>query len=147
MKTHLSLHTNKLDESVAFYRSLLNADPHKHFDDYALFVTQEPGLELALNRTNGSLAALDHSVSHYGIAVESSDALELAIARLQDAGLAVGIEREATCCYAQQDKVWATDPDGRRWEVYYVREESDVRDGSACCTEDSCQTFATCCGS
>ena len=25
-----------------------------------------------------------------------------------------------TCCYAVQNKVWATDPDGNKWEVYVV---------------------------
>jgi hypothetical protein len=36
-----------------------------------------------------------------------------------------------------QTKVWATDPDGRRWEVYTVHEETVERDGSqeSCCAE------------
>jgi catechol 2,3-dioxygenase-like lactoylglutathione lyase family enzyme len=126
---------------------LLNADPLKHYDDYALFVTEQPGLELALDRADESPQAVDGTVSHYGIAVESSDEVDLALARLQSAGLPVDVEREEICCYAKQNKVWTTDPDGRRWEVYHVLEESTVRDdGSDCCTNDTCETFATCCG-
>jgi catechol 2,3-dioxygenase-like lactoylglutathione lyase family enzyme len=44
MKMHLNLATRDLDASVAFYRTLLLAEPAKHFADYALFVTEEPGL-------------------------------------------------------------------------------------------------------
>src|SRR6266567_1603143 len=29
------------------------------------------------------------------------------------------------CCYAVQDKVWVSDPDGARWEVYTVLEDSN----------------------
>jgi hypothetical protein len=25
------------------------------------------------------------------------------------------------CCFALQDKVWITDPDGNRWEVFTVK--------------------------
>lgn len=43
---------------------------------------------------------------------------------MQNAGLALDIEIEETCCYAKQSKARATDPDGRRWEVYTVLEET-----------------------
>ena len=46
MKTHLHLSTRDLDESVAFYRTLLGSEPRKSYGDYALFVTEDPGLEL-----------------------------------------------------------------------------------------------------
>jgi hypothetical protein len=36
------------------------------------------------------------------------------------AGLETRIEENVTCCYAVQDKVWVTDPDGNNWEVYVV---------------------------
>jgi hypothetical protein len=49
MKTHLNLATAKLTASVAFYRTLLNTAPVKVLADYALFVTEEPAMELALD--------------------------------------------------------------------------------------------------
>ncbi len=67
----------------------------------------------------------------------SRDTLEVetAIARLESAGLADSIQREDTCCYANQTKVWATDPEGRRWEVYAVHEDTEGRDNAdtSCC--------------
>jgi catechol 2,3-dioxygenase-like lactoylglutathione lyase family enzyme len=128
MKTHISLQTADLERSVAFYTTLLDVAPMKHYDDYALFITEEPGLELALNTAARVAASND---THYGLAVDSSDAVDAAIARLQHAGLSVDIEVEETCCYAKQNKVWARDPDGRRWETYAVLEE--VESSANCC--------------
>jgi catechol 2,3-dioxygenase-like lactoylglutathione lyase family enzyme len=131
MKTHISLHTSDLEKSVAFYTTLLDISPMKHYDDYALFITEEPGLELALNRANSVARTND---VHYGIAAPSSDAVDAAIARLQAAGLPIDIEVEETCCYAKQNKVWASDPDGRRWETYAVLEEVAENEASSCCS-------------
>ncbi len=143
MKTHINFATRDLEKSVAFYRTLLGADPLKSFGDYALFVTESPGLELALDRS-ARVSASD--ATHYGVAVDSVAAVEAAIARLQSAGLPVEIERDETCCYAKQTKVWAADPDGRRWEVYAVLEETETRDGGGpTCCSDRDPAAAECC--
>jgi hypothetical protein len=34
--------------------------------------------------------------------------------------MATDVEDGVSCCYAVQDKVWVSDPDGARWEVYTV---------------------------
>ena len=125
MKTHMNFATSDLTKSIAFYSALLNAKPAKVRDGYALFVTDEPGMELALDlaQTAGS-----HADAHYGIYVESAELVERAIERLRNAKLPTSIEREQTCCYAKQTKVWTADPDGRPWEVYTVHEDTETRD-------------------
>jgi catechol 2,3-dioxygenase-like lactoylglutathione lyase family enzyme len=130
MKMHLNLATRDLERSVTFYSTLLGAEPTKKLLDYALFITREPGLELALDLDSSAVAGRGE---HFGIVVDSAEAVDAQIARLQAAGHAVDIEREETCCYANQTKVWATDPDGRRWETYFVHEETEVRDADAAC--------------
>ena len=45
--------------------------------------------------------------------------------RLAEAGLASVDERDTTCCYARQDKFWVQGaPNGERWEIYTVLEDS-----------------------
>jgi catechol 2,3-dioxygenase-like lactoylglutathione lyase family enzyme len=139
MKTHINLSTRDLARSIAFYKTLLDAEPQKSFEDYALFVTDDPGLELAL--ASDRSATIGES-AHYGVAVAAVEDVDAAIARLQGAGLATRIEREETCCYASQTKVWTADPDGRRWEVYAVHEETLERDGADCCAVDCCAASA-----
>src|SRR5579859_4981203 len=143
MKTHLNLATRDLPGSVAFYRVLLRAEPEKTFEDYALFVTDDPGLELALDRRERATAG---DSAHFGIVVDSTAAVDEAIARLQAAGLPIDVEREETCCYAKQTKVWAADPDGRRWEVYAVLEDTETRDegGVTCCSDADSDADACC---
>jgi catechol 2,3-dioxygenase-like lactoylglutathione lyase family enzyme len=145
MKTHVSFATSDLDRSVAFYAALLDAKPEKHLADYALFVTDEPALELALDHRAAASASRS---DHFGIFVESAEEVERAIARLAGAGLQVEVERDQVCCYARQTKVWATDPDGRRWETYYVAEETEERDGAnaGCCAEIADDATACCAG-
>jgi catechol 2,3-dioxygenase-like lactoylglutathione lyase family enzyme len=145
MKMHLNLATADLDASVAFYSTLLDAQPAKKLADYALFVTEQPGLELALDLDGGAQAGRGQ---HFGIVVDSTEAVDAQIARLQTAGYAVDIEREETCCYANQTKVWATDPEGRRWETYVVHEDTEARDDadtSCCRTDAAVAAGATCC--
>jgi len=122
-----------LARSVDFYSTLLNARPQKLLADYALFITDQPGLELALDAVD---SAPQLSGDHYRIFVDTTEEVERAIARLEKARLASSVEREQTCCYANQTKVWATDPTGRRWEVYTVHEDTDERDpaDSTCCS-------------
>jgi catechol 2,3-dioxygenase-like lactoylglutathione lyase family enzyme len=141
MKMHLNLATRELDASVAFYRTLLQIEPAKHYDDYALFLSDDPGLELALDLDADAPVVTG---VHYGIVVDTPDDVEAAIKRLEDAKYPVDIEREETCCYAVQTKVWATDPDGRRWEVYTVLEDVEERDdASACCVDEPAEELAT----
>ncbi len=133
MKTHLNFATADLTKSVEFYSTLLDAKPAKMLQDYALFITDEPGLELALDLADKVSPVRD---VHYGVYVESAQDVERAIARLERAGLANAIEREETCCYANQTKVWAVDPEGRRWEIYTVHGDTVERNDEAmtCCT-------------
>ncbi len=107
MKVHLNLATRDLDAAVAFYATLLDAHPVKTLPDYALFVTEQPG--------SSSRSTLDPSADaargqHFGLVVDSTDAVDAQIARLHGAGYPTDVEREETCCYAKQTKVWAEIP-------------------------------------
>jgi catechol 2,3-dioxygenase-like lactoylglutathione lyase family enzyme len=137
MKTHLNLATTNLEKSIWFYSILLNASPTKVLEDYALFITDEPGLELALDLRDSVTPSRD---AHFGVYVESVGDVERAIERLEAHGLADSIERQDTCCYAKQTKVWASDPDGRHWEIYTVHEDTAERDNAdtVCCSAGGC---------
>ncbi len=143
MKIHISLPTRDLNASVEFYRTLLDSAPTKHYDDYALFLTENPGLELALSLNPRAEA---RSSAHYGLAVDRPDLVDEAIQRLMSKAYPIDIETGETCCYATQNKVWATDPDGRRWETYFVIAESEDRESEnlSCCRETEGSEPACC---
>ncbi|PZR58483.1 MAG: glyoxalase [Candidatus Meridianibacter frigidus] len=130
MKTHLNLRTNNLQQSVAFYRTLLRREPEKQFGDYALFIAEDPSIELALDADDRPVRT---GSAHYGLVVQDARSVDDEIERLQADGFQLEIEREETCCYAKQTKAWANDPDGRRWEIYTVLEETADREEAGCC--------------
>ena len=133
IRVHLNLGVSDLDKSVAFYRTLLNMEPVKHYTDYALFVGEDPGIELALDLDPQTKVDRD---MHFGLAVTAAEAVDDAISRLKAAGYPIDIETDETCCYARQTKVWTSDPNGRRWETYVVHEDTEERnDAGSCCGE------------
>lgn len=119
LKAHVALNATNIQKSVAFYQAMFGVEPVKHKADYAKFDIANPGLNLTLN-----LAETVHkggALSHLGIQVNSTQEVQAAIQRFQEAGLALFTEENTDCCYALQDKVWVTDPDGNRWEVFVVK--------------------------
>src|SRR6266568_1529661 len=109
MKVHVALNTPRFDESVRFYRSFLGLEPVKLKPGYAKFDVAEPGLNLALNASSDTGPG---ALNHLGIQVQSTAAVREAAERLKAEGLATFEEENTNCCYALQDKVWVTDPNG-----------------------------------
>ena len=134
-RIHMAFAVEDLEKSVAFYRTLFGQGPTKTRPRYAKFEVAEPPVNLALNQTGGETGP-NNRVAHFGVQVKSTAAVGVVAERLAKAGLGTAVEDNATCCYAVQNKVWATDPDGNKWEVYVVLDNnaaSHSQNGSACC--------------
>lgn len=134
MKMHVALNTPRFDESVRFYRTFLGLEPVKLKPGYAKFDVPEPALNLTLN------ASADHGpggINHLGIQVQSTAAVKAAADRLRAEGLATFEEENIDCCYALQDKVWVTDPNGYKWEVFVVK-VADTQPAEPCCATTCC---------
>lgn len=119
LKTHVALNVSNIEKSVQFYHGMLGVTPVKNKRDYAKFDLTNPPLNLTLNLSKEIKSG--GALSHLGIQVESSEDVKAAIERFQAAGLALEVENNTECCYALQDKVWVTDPDGNRWEIFVVK--------------------------
>lgn len=119
LKTHLALNVTNIEKSVAFYQAMFGLAPIKHKVDYAKFDITNPPLNLTLELNPE--AQPGGSLSHLGVQVENTCDVQAAIHRFKQAGLTLFEEKDINCCYALQDKVWVTDPDGNRWEVFAVK--------------------------
>ena len=146
-RLHLGLGVADLDRARTFYRAFLGVEPSKERPGFAKFEPAEPAVNLTLNEVG---ERKDHAnpPDHFGIEVGSTSAVEAAVKRLAAAGLEPRQERETTCCYATQDKVWVTDPDGHHWEVFVVldpdaseRTEAD----RGCCVPTDGEATSSCC--
>ncbi len=132
MKTHISLNVCNVKNSIEFYTKMLGIKPIKVKDDYAKFDSVNPPLNLTMNQVNFESGG---SLSHLGLQVESSSEVLEVGKRWAENGLITLDEMKTDCCYALQDKTWVSDPDGNRWEVFVVLENTEDKNiaASACC--------------
>ena len=105
-RVQLALNVDDIDAAVAFYSELFSAQPAKRRPGYANFAIDDPALKLVLIENPGSGGTLNH----LGVEVASTEEVVAATRRLAKGGLPTQVEDGTTCCYALQDKVWATGP-------------------------------------
>lgn len=132
-RVQLALNVSDLEASIAFYSTLFGVEPHKRRPGYANFAVAEPPLKLVLievpadQRGTGVTGALNH----LGVEVEDVAQVDAQAGRLREAGLAALDEKDTTCCYALQDKVWVNDPAGAPWEIYTVKDDDPANPQTA----------------
>jgi catechol 2,3-dioxygenase-like lactoylglutathione lyase family enzyme len=148
LKVHVALNVNDVEESVKFYQAMFDTEPVKHKPGYAKFDIAEPALNLTLNHTGPVKGS--GALNHLGIQVASTDEVLRAKARLEQAGLTTFDELGTDCCYALQDKIWIADPNGYRWEFFFVKvadtkpeldfagARESATNARSCCAPDCC---------
>lgn len=137
---HVSLYVSNLAQTVSFYQSFFDQAPSKIKSGYAKFELEAPGLIISFVENQGAVRS---NFGHLGIQLESAELLQEHLDRARELNIVSKEEMGTACCYAIQDKFWATDPDGHRWEMYYFHEDVEFNDPhyqtseiSSCCTSD-----------
>ena len=138
-RLHVHMAVADLDQSIRFYSALFAAEPTVTRSDYAKWMLEDPRVNFAISTRSSQAPGVDH----LGIQVEDADELQQVYGRLQQADGPVLDEGETTCCYAQSQKSWITDPQGVAWETFLTVGQSTVygtsapldriRPGTACC--------------
>lgn len=136
---HVHVHVEDLAKSVAFYSKMFAAEPTRLEGDYAKWMLDDPRINFAISSRGGQ-----PGVDHLGF--QTDDATELAElkARAQAADMALLDEGTTTCCYAQSEKHWVTDPQGVAWEHFHTLADiptfnqkaaaESAAEPTACCT-------------
>ena len=122
MRPHVSLDVRNVPASVVFYQKVFGVPPQKQTHDYAKFDLKQPALNPSLVSSTGRISSVDH----LGIEVESVEEIAAWKERLQAQGILDRVEENTACCFARQDKLWFSDPDGNAWEVFTVHEQLPV---------------------
>jgi catechol 2,3-dioxygenase-like lactoylglutathione lyase family enzyme len=146
-RLHLALAVSDIERSKAFYRALFDIEPNKVRPNYARFEVRAPSVNLALNQVDE--AAVPAGAHHYGVQVDTLARVSEVTGRLAAAGFDLLEQGPVACCYAVANKIWATDPDGHRWEVYVLLDdESDHYSSTAIdvdATEPAAAPAQSCC--
>lgn len=117
MRVHISLKVTDLAKSEAFYNTLFDQPASKERPDYANFRLDEPAIHLALVKGD---TTPNRGCEHFGIELPTEESFRAWEDRLVSAVPELAKpEPGAQCCYAQADKVWLSDPDGNRWEIWH----------------------------
>ena len=137
-RLHCALNTNNFNASVDFYTKLFGQDPAKLEDGYAKFSCEDPSVNLTLNQVSAPIH--QDAINHLGIEVEDAKTAIVVKERPEQLGLPTKLEGDVDCCYAIQDKVWVTDPNGHGWEFFFVKDEGSIGSNQSgeCCPTDCC---------
>lgn len=137
-RMHVSLYVKDLDATLDFYRQFFGQEPEKVKPHYAKFHLAKPALVISFVE---NAERVNSDFGHLGFQVETKEEMLEHLENMRQAGLVSKEEIGTACCYAVQDKFWATDPDGHQWEVYYFHSDSEfndpqyeMEDAEACCT-------------
>ena len=120
MRLQLALNVRNLEEAVSYYSKLFDSQPHKLRDGYANFAISNPPLKLVLIENPSA----EQRINHLGVEVDQKEGLNDVEKRLDRNGVADEVEEETTCCFATQDKVWSTEPQGLHWEWYTITDDN-----------------------
>ena len=120
-RIQLALNVDNVAAATQFYERLFGVPAHKQRDCYANFVIADPPLKLVLIEKPGAGGGLNH----LGVEAPTSEQVDAALARFQQAGLHTEVAAQDVCCHAAQHKVFVTAPDVPLdfWEFYAVTDD------------------------
>lgn len=118
---HVHLHVQDIAQSIDFYSKMFAAAPARIEADYAKWMLDDPRVNFAIS-TRGAAIGVDH------LGFQTDDANELGElkARARAADMALLDEGTTTCCYANSEKHWVTDPQGVAWEHFHTLRDIPV---------------------
>lgn len=113
---HVHVGVTDLGQSISFYSTLFGAAPSVVKNDYAKWMLDDPRVNFAISSEHHAAKGIEH----LGIQAEDADELADVFNKLKAAGRPVLEEGATTCCYAQSEKSWISDPDGVVWEAFHT---------------------------
>ena len=141
---HIHVGVKNIGKSVQFYSTLFGQKPTKLKEDYAKWMLDDPRVNFAISTRSDT-----EGVDHMGIQVDEGTELKVIADRLKNADLGVYGEGESTCCYAESEKAWVTDPSGIAWEAYHSMAQAEIFGGPKAVeskeVESCCDSKRGCC--
>lgn len=134
---HVHLSVDRIEPNVRFYSAMFGEPPAVLKNDYAKWMLEDPRVNFAISTREPS-----RGLNHLGFQVDSGQELQAMEAQLRGADSALMEEVDTTCCYANSNKYWVTDPQGVAWETFHTLGSVPLFGGdnspgeSPCCTPE-----------
>ncbi len=124
-KLHVSLYVSHIGKTVDFYQNFFGQKAEKQKLKYAKFELENPGLVISFVE---NAERVQPNFGHLGLRVNSKEELMQRLQQFQNQQLPIKEEMGVKCCYSEQDKFWAQDPDGHQWEIYHFHQDVEFND-------------------
>jgi len=147
-RLHVHLAVENRQKNIEFYSTMFGAKPTVQHDDYAKWMLDDPRVNFAISNRSEQIG-----LDHLGIQAENDQELQDIKQCLDKTQVSIETQEGTSCCYAESDKHWVTDPQGIAWESFHSlksiptfnTEKAVVDDGgSSCCTPEPKKS--SCCG-
>ncbi len=123
-RLHVNLAVADLDATVRFYSGLFGAPPSVLKPDYAKWMLDDPRVNFAVSTKRVTEGGHAPGLDHLGIQVETPAAFAETYGRMRAAEGPMREDGAVTCCYAQSEKAWVSDPGGIAWEAFLTQGEA-----------------------
>ena len=131
---HVHLVVDDLQKNIDFYSKMFGIEPSKLKSDYAKWELEDPAVNFAI-----SARGHDVGLNHLGIEVGSESDLPRLRQKADEASAGQILDQaDATCCYANSEKHWTTDPQGIAWEHFYTRNDAATFGEDGITKKDAC---------
>lgn len=112
---HVHVAVDNLASNIGFYCGVFGQQPTVVKDDYAKWMLEDPRVNFSIS-SRGQKVGVDH----LGFQVDSDEELAVLRDQVSKADIAARDQTDATCCYANSNKYWITDPQGIAWETFHT---------------------------
>ena len=120
-RVQLAINVDNLDEAMKFYSSIFQTKPDKIRPGYANFAIEDPPLKLVLFEKPGK----GGGINHLGVEVETVEEVREVQNRLSRTEVETTSIETTECCYSEKTEIWATSPNGIRWEWYVKHNDTE----------------------
>lgn len=146
-RLHVHMSVENLEDNIRFYSTLFASEPTVQHDDYAKWMLDDPLVNFAISNRSAKTG-----IDHLGMQTDNDEELIELKQRLDLTQKPIETQENTSCCYAQSDKHWITDPQGVAWESFHSLSEIPTfnepdqakAQESACCTP-KVEAVSSCC--
>ena len=137
---HVHLAVENLAASTLFYNNLFGQQPNVEKPDYVKWLLDDPMVNFAISNRGE-----ENGLNHFGFqAADETELGELKQRAEAAAGEAILDEGQTTCCYANSEKHWVTDPAGIAWEHYHTMSAAQTYNAEPTQTPTAAQASGCC---
>lgn len=146
-RLHVHIAVDDLSKNIHFYSAIFGVTPTIQHADYAKWELTNPAVNFAISQRGEK-----SGINHLGIQVDTETELVEIQENLENASIVSAKQENTSCCYANSNKRWTSDPQGVVWEAFhtldnipiYGKKDASENQTSECCIPSEIEKTTSC---